>query len=100
MIPQVNNPIRLGAIVATPAALKFLEENSNGLTPRAAIQWLLLKHQRGHWGQISDDDKRANDYAREHGGRILSSYNLGDGKVWIITEADRSATTILLPEEY
>ena len=59
-------------------------------------------HERGKWGNLCEEDKRANDYAVENGERILSSYIIGENKVkiWIITEWDRSYTTILLPEEY
>lgn len=60
----------------------------------------LNRHLKGDWGDLDDEDKAANDRALEDGTRLFSSYNLPGGKIWIITEADRSATTILLPEEY
>jgi len=55
----------------------------------------------GLWGDLSDNDRVANDMAVEHGGRILSAYGSTNGiRFWIITEADRSATTVLLPDDY
>lgn len=61
----------------------------------------LARHQRGDWGALGRDDKRANDEALNDGSRLLSAYKARDGtKFWIITEADRSATTLLLPSEY
>lgn len=61
----------------------------------------LARHLSGDWGDMDEEDKATNDWAVDNGSRILSSYNVREGlKVWIITEADRSATTILLPEEY
>lgn len=85
----------LGILVATPGAIEARDkaEDSFGL--------LLARHSRGDWGDLNDEDKQANEQALKSGARILSAYKLKDGtKVWIITEADRSATTILLPEEY
>lgn len=63
---------------------------------------LLIRHQSGDWGTICDDDWQANVVAVERGLRVFSSYIVGAAqtKVWVITEADRSVTTILLPEEY
>lgn len=60
------------------------------------------RHARGDWGDVCDEDKRLNDRARKDASRLLSAYTLMDGttRVWIITEADRSATTVLLPDEY
>jgi hypothetical protein len=60
------------------------------------------RHARGDWGTVNATDKRANELALKEGSRLLSAYMLRDGttKIWIITEADRSATTILLPDEY
>lgn len=59
------------------------------------------RHVAGDWGDVCDDDKAANEQALIYGERLLSAYKTPDGtKFWIITEADRSATTILLPDEY
>jgi hypothetical protein len=63
---------------------------------------LLARHTQGDWGDLSIEDLAANELALLTGGRLLSSYNLPDqvARVWIITEADRSVTTVLLPNEY
>ena len=89
----------LGQCVATPAALAAFE--TNGSFPIG----FLMRHQAGDWGELSARDRRANEVAihpdPELCARILSAYRLADGtKIWIITEADRSVTTVLLPEEY
>jgi hypothetical protein len=61
----------------------------------------LRRHARGDWGEVGVEDQRANDRAVQDGGRLLSAYSTKTNvKFWIITEADRSATTVLLPEEY
>ena len=85
----------LGQIVATPGALAALKKA--GQQPGE----FLTRHVNREWGDLSDEDRKENDYSLEHGFRLLSSYltNAGD-KIWIITEADRSVTTFLLPEEY
>ncbi len=65
-------------------------------------QWELLnRHRTGDWGEVDSEDWAANDQAVTQGERVLSAYTLKDGvRLWIITEADRAATTILLPSEY
>lgn len=83
----------LGRIVATRNALDRLA--------REEIEEALARHHRGDWGELDDEDRAANDAALRDGSRILSAYTAGKGeKVWVITEADRSATTVLLPEDY
>ena len=69
---------------------------------RAIMRTLALvkRHQRGDWGNLGPDDARANLEALAHGTRTLSAYELPSGKLWVITEADRSITTVLTPEEY
>ena len=84
----------LGRVVATPGALKLLVEA--GGRPFE----LLARHATGDWGQLCAFDQRQNRIALRDGYRVLSSYPIGGERVWIITEADRSITTILLPEEY
>ncbi len=85
----------LGQIVATPGALQALA--ASGQT----AQELLRRHATGDWGDMSEADAQANDDALATGDRLLSSYRTRSGvKIWIITEADRSATTLLRPEEY
>ena len=84
-----------GQLLATPAALDLLHQR--GLSPLS----LLARHLRGDWGDLGADDAQANDQALTSGGRLLSRYDLpGSGSVWVITEADRSVTTVLLPEDY
>ena len=62
---------------------------------------LLVRHVTGDWGDLDEEDKEKNNLSVEKGFRILSSYKLQtDGKVWIITESNRSTTTLLLPEDY
>jgi hypothetical protein len=83
----------LGRIVATPGALEVL-------APEEPII-LLQRHQSGDWGEVDGHDQRANNRALEDGTRILSAYVAARGeRVWVITEADRSSTCILLPSEY
>lgn len=84
----------LGHLVSTPGALELLDR----MAVNAAD--LLQRHQQGDWGSVSVEDAEDNEYAVVNGLRILSSYQLGDARLWIITEADRSSTTLLLPEEY
>jgi hypothetical protein len=85
----------LGQVVATPAALKALVTNNQ--TPLE----FLSRHVTGDWGELDEHDQRENEYALAHGLRLLSAYTLRDAtRLWIITEADRSATTLLLPSEY
>jgi len=85
----------LGHILATPGALAALQKA--GQEPGD----FLRRHATCDWGDLSDEDQNENNYSLENGFRLVSSYqtNAGD-KLWIITEADRSATTLLLPEEY
>ncbi len=83
-----------GQIVATPGALALL--GREGIPPVA----LLRKHVTGDWGECGKDDTQANVEALQLSLRIFSVYSVGKGKVWVITEADRSSTTLLLPEEY
>lgn len=83
----------LGQLVATPGAI-------TELTPEEMRQ-ALGRHQRGDWGELDSEDKQANEWALRNGARLLSAYRSADGeKFWVITEADRSVTTVLLPSEY
>lgn len=83
----------LGRLVQTPGAL-------NSLT-REEILVALQRHARGDWGDLCEDDRRANDAALQDGERLLSSYRSASGvKFYVITEWDRSVTTALLPTEY
>lgn len=83
----------LGQVVGTPGVLETL-------TP-AEIQHALARHQSGDWGDCVPADAAANDQSLPHDERLLSVYHSAAGvRFWIITEADRSVTTLLLPEEY
>ena len=86
----------LGQIVATPGALAALSKA--GQTPLD----FLTRHVCGDWGELDPHDQKENELGLKRGFRLLSSYRTssGDTKVWVITEADRSVTTVLLPEEY
>ena len=85
----------LGRLVATPDAFAAL--HAAGWSPTH----LLRRHVRGDWGEICEVDRRSNEHALEGGARLLSVYTLPTKvKVWVITEADRSVTTILLPHQY
>ncbi|MBZ5573320.1 MAG: hypothetical protein LAO09_15735 [Acidobacteriia bacterium] len=84
-----------GRIVATPGALALLEKAQKSPSE------FLSRHLRGDWGDLSQDDKAENEFSLKHGFRLLSSYPITDtATLWIITEADRSVTTLLLPAEY
>jgi hypothetical protein len=93
-----SNELRLfswGQVVATPGALEALKQNNQHASE------FLIRHVRGDWGCLCPEDKASNDEAVVDDLRILSAYKLQDGtKVWVITECDRSVTTVLLPEEY
>ena len=85
----------LGQVVATPGALDLLDR-----TETNALD-LLQRHQQGDWGSVSPEDAEENRNSIKTGCRVLSSYFLNaTERLWIITEADRSATTLLLPDEY
>ena len=84
-----------GQIVATPGALEALEEAGERLAT------LLKRHITGDWGEVDEHDRQENERSLADGCRLLSAYTLATGtKLWIITEADRSSTTLLLPSEY
>ena len=84
---------KLGLVVITPGIENLeLGEFTNAL---------LARHQAGDWGDLGKEDKKENELSVQEGFRIMSAYHPHDGhKLWVITEADRSVTTILLPEEY
>ncbi len=85
----------LGSVVATPGALAALE--AAGEVPLC----YLARHVRGDWGEIPEEDRQENELSLSEGFRILSAYRTHLGtRLWVITEADRSSTCLLLPEEY
>jgi len=84
-----------GQIVATPGALALLEQAN-----RSPLEFL-SRHLRGDWGDLCQEDKMENEVSLKYGFHLLSSYPVTETeKLWVITEADRSVTTLLLPEEY
>jgi hypothetical protein len=100
MIDFLKPQFSLGRVVATPGSLDALA------TAGQTAEELLNRHHRGDWGDLDDSDAGQNDEALQDGSRLLSAYHLKTGaKIWIITEAaddhgNRSATTLLLPDEY
>jgi len=84
---------RLGKIVSTPNALARLSQDD--------ILRAIQRHQAGDWGDVAAGNSGANERALIEGTRLWSVYRAANGtKFWLITEADRSATTVLLPEDY
>jgi hypothetical protein len=65
-----------------------------------AVFTALSRHAAGDWGDLCPEDSLANDTALQHGDRLFSAYGQGEYRFWVITEADRSVTTVLLPEDY
>ncbi len=92
MTPQALFPV--GRVVVTPGALNALV--AAGQDPAD----LLDRHRSGDWGSVPPEDAKENRRSIKHGWRILSSYPIGPSRIWVITEADRSSTCFLLPEEY
>ena len=94
---QLHPPrFALGLLVATPGALALPREHG------VDVLSLLRRHRAGDWGAVGRDDALDNDLALDPGcpARLLSAYDTPGGRLWVITEADRSATTVLLPSEY
>jgi hypothetical protein len=97
VVPRNSNrpKFSLGQVVATPGALEALRRS--GETPEK----FLSRHAAGDWGDVDAGDSKLNDEAIAAGERLLSAYTMANGeRLWIITETDRSATTLLLPDEY
>ncbi len=93
-MPQLCRLIPLGRLVATPHALALLEK------AKLSTFAIFARQERGDWGDVDIEDAMTNEQALIYGGRLMSVYKLEVGTIWAITEADRSATTLLLPEEY
>lgn len=93
--PPKRPLFELGQTVATPGALEAL-----GLAEENPLAYL-VRHVTGDWGDLPEEDIQENRFSLEHGLRIFSAYHLSTGtKIYVITEHDRSVTTILLPEDY
>ena len=99
----LNATFNTGQIIATRGVYDLACENPDFAE---FIQKSLNRHVKGDWGDVDDEDKQTNDQALKQGTRLLSAYNddrfptNGVATIWIITEADRSASTILFPDEY
>lgn len=113
--PEKQHPLRPEAMTTTavsplppiPPLPPILETGTLRTTPRAFqyemhFRGILLRHQRGYWGDASNEDLRAaNDAALRSGGRILGAYKMPDGhQLWVETAEDRSYTIFVLPDEY
>jgi len=92
---QTRPLFSLGHVVATPGALAALRDAGQ------QAQEFLTRHRYGDWGDLTDEDWKANNFAVTRPLRLLSAYPLATGAtLWVLTEADRHATTLLLPSEY
>lgn len=91
--PSKNRSFKLGQVVITP--------NAQNTVPAGDVQKALQRHAAGDWGDVDEHDRQENELSLKEGFRLLSVYHAQDGtKFWIITEADRSSTCVLLPEDY
>jgi len=94
----VNPTFPLGHLVMTRGVNDLVADDESFAK---FITESLNRHVKGDWGELGDEDRAENDLSLKEGFRILSAYESGElPKIWIITEADRSATTILFPDEY
>ena len=95
MIEIAKPKFRIGKLVATPGVIEALADS------RQSPMEFVARHLRGDWGDCCQEDRQANEDALLNGERLLSVYQTAKGvKIWLITEADRSSTCLLLPEEY
>ena len=92
--PQSSPLFPLGSVVSTRAVFDHLT------TSQLDANSFLQRHHCGDWGDVSPEDADENDFAVKNGLRIFSSYQMASKRVWVITEADRSVTTLLFPCEY
>ena len=91
----IGAKFKLGTVVATRGVMAHIEDNAGVIFP------YLKRHAKGDWGDACAEDKKTNEEALQIGNRLMSVYKLKDGKkIWIITEWDRSITTVLFPDEY
>ena len=92
IIALANAKFPLGQIVMTA--------NASGQLAAEDMQKALTRHASGDWGDVCEEDREENELSLKEGFRLLSVYRSGESKFWIITEADRSITTVLMPEDY
>lgn len=91
----IESKFDFGRVVATTTLANYCEKKGFSMLP------YLIRHANGDWGDVCKEDRKSNDEALKNGERLLSEYKLPDGRrIWIITEWDRSATTLLFPEDY
>jgi len=107
MLKEIKPVLELGQVLTTAGVAADMEKDDRFA---ALVQVSLSRHQRGDWGTICNADKKTNDEGLKNGGRVMSAYTIdeskgiskgfGENTIWIITEWDRSVTTILYPNEY
>lgn len=91
----IDSKFNFGQVVATATLAEYCEKHNYSTLP------YLIRHGNGDWGDVCKEDWKSNDDALKTGERLLSAYKLPDGKrIWIITEWNRSVTTLLFPEDY
>lgn len=101
----VEGLFNLGEAFATPAVLEAVYEEKGGkvaVAPKDKLPSFFTRHECGDWGDLSQEDQQANERALKEGGRIQSVYTLKNTgqKLWVVTEADRSKTTLMIADEY
>jgi hypothetical protein len=95
---EVKTTLELGQLVATAGVDGWA---SDSIRVRfAGLSGCIARHKSGDWGNVCEEDKKSNDWSAENGERVLSEYEIDGRRIWIITERDRSVTTVLFPEEY
>ena len=94
---EVNVLFKLGGIVMTRGICERRKENPGF---NEFVQKCLKRHTQGDWGDLDEEDKKENQFSLDKRLRLFSAYKQNNWKVWIITEGDRSYTTILFPSEY
>ena len=93
------SPIRTNRVTFPLGRLAITANAARRLTPREMRDGL-RRHASGDWGDIPPEDAGQNAFGLKHGERLFSAYGTGDNRFWIITERDRSVTTVLMPEDY
>jgi hypothetical protein len=83
-----------------PLGQTVITANAQATLDAGCVQQALIRHARGDWGELCPEDARSNADALKHGGRLMSVYRQGGKRFWIITESDRSVTTVLMPLDY
>ena len=98
---SITNTIALPKGAKFPLGQVVITTNAQNQLNAMDVQICLKRHEAGDWGEMAQSDQRENEHALIHEGRLMSTYKDGQGiKFWIITEWDRSVTTVLLPEDY